>query len=394
MFKDARSGSRSFKTLLCLLIITALTFSSFGLGCSMLPSLKSPAAPKENSTNKDSAKPKPPEELASMLTSLNSITQTLLDQAGMTKNPPEQLSPQNQNQRGKENTGQTGQVSPGAGSQEQDRERTQGTGDQNRQSAANSGKNPQKGADKDEDSKNQKPAEARTAEPKAGQQQGMETGTAPEAPMESQQPWSLVDQMIQGLHQQWNALEPNIIKVGAKPELIAGFETQLEKLTKEATGRRALPTLIEDNELYKFFADIEQLFETQVPPEIHRLRYNLNAILLQIKASDWTAAKLHLHELQEEWKYAQPRMTEADPGLTSQFDYSLTDLEQVVSKEDGSLAEIKARICLNNLGELESKLGQKKNGSNQGQSQNQNQGENQNQNQSQGQGQSTNLKSD
>ena len=179
------------------------------------------------------------------------------------------------------------------------------------------------------------------------------------------------------LHQQWNA-GTKYNQGRGQTRIDAGFETQLEKLTK--AGRRALPTLIEDNELYKFFADIEQLFEAQVPAEIHRLRYNLNAILLQIKTSDWAAAKLHLHELQEEWKYAQPRMAEADPALVSQFDYSLTDLKQVVIKEEGSLTEIKARICLNNLGELESKLGQKKNGSNQGQSQNQNQGENQNQN--------------
>ena len=68
MFKDAGNGSRSFKILLCFFIITALTLSSFGLGCSMLP-LKSPVAPKENSKNKDSEKPKPPEELASMLNS-------------------------------------------------------------------------------------------------------------------------------------------------------------------------------------------------------------------------------------------------------------------------------------------------------------------------------------
>ena len=369
MFKDAGNGSRSFKILLCFFIITALTLSSFGLGCSMLP-LKSPVAPKENSKNKDSEKPKPPEELASMLNSLNSITQTLLEPAGMTKNPPEQLSPQNQG--GKESTGQTGQVSPGTRSPGQ---KQQGMSTQNKRSDVQSEADLQGKGDKNENGK-----ESGTAESEAGKQQGSKTGTVSEASEESQQPWQMVDQMIQGLHQQWNALEPNIIKVGAKPELIAGFETQLEKLTKEAAGRRALPTLIEDNELYKFFADIEQLFEAQVPAEIHRLRYNLNAVLLQIKASDWAAVKLHLHELQEEWKYAQPRMAEADPALVSQFDYSLTDLKQVVIKEEGSLTEIKARICLNNLGELESKLGQKKNGSNQGQSQNQNQGENQNQN--------------
>ena len=145
-----------------------------------------------------------------MLNSLNSITQTLLEPAGMTKNPPEQLSPQNQG--GKESTGQTGQVSPGTRSPGQ---KQQGMSTQNKRSDVQSEADLQGKGDKNENGK-----ESGTAESEAGKQQGSKTGTVSEASEESQQPWQMVDQMIQGLHQQWNALEPNIIKVGAKPELL------------------------------------------------------------------------------------------------------------------------------------------------------------------------------
>jgi len=367
MFKDKRSSHWSLRSCISLLVLIVFSLSIFGLGCSLMPQ-KSPAPSKENSTgNQSNQKQKPPEELETIITNLNSITQALLVQADMTNNPPEQVSPKTQG-----GTNQTGQSSQGTSEQGQKADtgtKSNSQGDQSKDQSSQSNKDSQNQGS--QTSGDQSKQQDQTGNQQQGQQQSQPSNQSQPTPTDPKQQWKTIEQTIQELHRNWNSMEPEVIKAGARPELIANFETQLTKLTKEVTAQKALPTLIEDNEVYKFIPDFEGLFEAKVPPELHRLRYHINAILLKIKAGDWPSAKSHLDKLKEEWKFLQPRLEEVDTTLISQFDFSLSDLETVLQKKESQLSEIKASIVLSNLRELESKMGQKQTGQTQGQGQNQ-----------------------
>jgi hypothetical protein len=262
----------------------------------------------------------------------------------MTNNPPEQLSPNNQ---------QGNQKTP-----DQDKSSAEGKSKTQNQTSGQ-----EKSNGSNQDAQQEKSGDQQQGEKQDQQKQGEEQGDqqnqpADQATPDPKQQWQNTEKTIQDLHQKWNSLEPIVVKNGARPELTSEFEDQLNKLTKEIQAQKALPTLFAVNEVYQIIPDLEGLFETKVPPELHRLRYHINAILLQNKAQNWKSVASHLDKLKEEWDRLQPRLEDMEKDLISQFEFSISDLEKAIEEKDQSLTDIKAGIVLSNLRDLETKAGQ------------------------------------
>jgi hypothetical protein len=377
-------------------LLFLLTINMLGTGCRP-DHQRSPAPGKQTGNNQQQ---KTPEDLTTLLSNLNTIAQSLVTQVNMADNPPVFLGPLSQAGINQGSTTE-GQKQPGnktAQTRQQPEQQSDRTSEeQNNQSNQReqpsnnerSRTSDNKTVERTEESDSQ---QADRTSPQTGHNQRQANITRQTEATDPGQLWQSLEQTMQDLHQRWNSLEPQVVQAGGGPELITNFENQLTILTDKITARQAMPTLIAVNEAYRFMPDFFNLFQANSPPELYRLRYHTNSILFQSKTGSLSAAQSDLTKLKEEWSRFKPRLEGVDPLQLSQFEFGLSDLETALQQKNKALVEIESTIVLNNIDNLESQIGKKQTGQEQGQTQDQGEepGHRQNQNQVQNQGQSSN----
>ncbi|NLC07799.1 MAG: DUF4175 domain-containing protein [Syntrophomonadaceae bacterium] len=377
-------------------LLFLLTINIIGTGCRPSPQ-KSPAPGEHTGNNQQQTTP---EDLTTLLEDLNTIAQSLVTQVNMADNPPVFIGPLSkaginqgsttEGQRQPEKTAQTRrqpEQQSDRTSEEQNNQSNQKEQPSNNNEQSRASDN--KSAERTEEFDSQ---QANRTGPQTGHNQRQANITRQTEATDPGQLWQSLEQTMQDLHQRWNSLEPQIVQAGGGPELITNFESQLTKLTDKITARQAMPTLIAVNEAYRFMPDFFSLFQGNSPPELYRLRYHTNSILLQAKTGSLSAAQADLTKLKEEWNRFRPRLEGIDPIQLSQFEFGLSDLETALQQKNKALVEIESTIVLNNIDNLESQLGKKQTEQKQGQTQGQEEepGHSQYQNQAQNQGQSSN----
>lgn len=394
MSKKLSSGRPLLLTMTVFLLLL-FTINMLGAGCRPNPQ-RSPA-PGEQTGN--TQRQKTPEDLTTLLSNLNTIAQSLVTQVDMADNPPVFLGPLSQagiNQgsttEGQRQPGKTAQTRQQP-EQQSDRTSEEQNNQPNQKEQPNNNERSKtsdnKTVERTEESNSQ---QTDRTSPQTGHNQRQANITRQAEVTDPDQLWQSLEQTMQDLHRRWNFLEPQVVQAGGGPELITNFENQLTILTDKITARQAMPTLIAVNEAYRYMPDFFNLFQANSPPELYRLRYHTNSILFQTKTGSLSAAQSDLTKLKEEWSRFKPRLEGVDPLQLSQFEFGLSDLETALQQKNKALVEIESTIVLNNIDNLESQIGKKQTGQEQGQTQDQGEepGHRQNQNQVQNQGQSSN----
>lgn len=349
MKSDRHSRPRFISLAIFILGLILVWSGIYATGCSLKPQ---PQKSSPNETNKSNNAMKASNDLKTLLSDLNTIVLTLTIPAGMSETPPELINPSSQTGGDSSSRNQTAtNQSPSNQSRPSGKAESgnQKSNDQNKDQEKDSKSNL---TDDTTQNKNQKPSTQKNTT-------GAMQPTAPEKGTNEQAEWDKVDMLVQGLHQKWNSLEPQIIEQGSHPEWITGFETQLTKLTNETKDRKVITSLLTANEAYQYIAYFWGLFPNHSPPELHRLRYHTNAILLQSQVKDWSSSKGHLNQLKEEWDHLRPQLAEGEQNLTSQFELSLLDLQTVLEEKDEELIKIKSIVVLSNIRKLDKQFSQK-----------------------------------
>ena len=155
------------------------------------------------------------------------------------------------------------------------------------------------------------------------------------------------------MHYQWNGYLPSATKKDANRQLIDNFDDALNALTSTSQTKDKNKTLLAANNLYSYIPDFYILYKTESSPEIKRIRYYARNVVLNSTTSNWDQAGKDIVSLKATWAIYKNTIDPKNQDLSSKLDYSIYELEKVVTEKNQSLTDIKGRIAISNTESLE-----------------------------------------
>lgn len=197
----------------------------------------------------------------------------------------------------------------------------------------------------------------------SGQGQGTGQGSSSQASTSSQQtktpkpkpkdPWKKTTTLVNSLHYKWNGYMPEAGKQGASKMLIDNFGNSLNKLTNVVAAKKQMQTLLALNDLYSFIPDFYSLYRTSNSPEIKRIRLYTRNIILYSMTEEWSKVDKSMSSLKSSWSLFKNTLDKEYQVTSGKLDYSIYELEKVISSKNKELTGIKGKVTLANIGNLE-----------------------------------------
>lgn len=296
-------SSKKYSRLLILITIVVIVLSSCGQK-SQEPSVQQQQASQESE--------KVPEQLSSIENSLERVIKEL--------NGPslaDEEKEAGQNKGGQEQ------------SQEESKKDEESTGGSEKESGGGKEEKKQEDSKQENNASQQKPA--------------------PQPP----DPWQKISPIINSLHYQWNAYLPMAIKKGANKQLVENFSGALNNLTNAIIAKNATNTLMAASSSYAFIPDFYLLYKTENSPEIKRIRHYIRNSMLNAMTGNWEKAESDLNNLKSSWSICKNIVQKEQQDNASKLDFSIYELERVIKEKNQPLVDIKGRVALSNVKELD-----------------------------------------
>lgn len=193
-------------------------------------------------------------------------------------------------------------------------------------------------------------------EEKQGQEQGQEQDQNQEKGNQKQKSsdiWNEISSLIENLHYQWNSYMPMIAKKGANNVLIDNFGNALNNLTNSLSIKNIEESLLSTSKLYSYIPNIYSLYRSKISPEIKRIRYYSRNIILVSKNEDWAQTESDMTNLKSSWNLFKNSLDKNQEDNSVKMDYSLYELEKAIKTKNKLLVEIKGKITLDNIKNIE-----------------------------------------
>jgi len=155
------------------------------------------------------------------------------------------------------------------------------------------------------------------------------------------------------LHSAWNSYEAKAIADFAMQTAINDFESALNNLTRTVEAQDAYQSLLEVNQLYKYLPDFYMLYESEVPPDLDRLRFAAKKIKLLSEKQDFTGANDVLLYFENIWMTSRPKLKSDNAEIVSKFEFAFADLKNSVIVKNEMIVEAKAEVLLKLVDEIE-----------------------------------------
>lgn len=190
-----------------------------------------------------------------------------------------------------------------------------------------------------------------------GKQQGGQQEQQGSQPKENQQKppdkWTEVDTIISNLHYQWNEFMPELAKKGADMKLIDNFDNALNNLTTTTATKKTDKVLTSANALYAYVPDLYSQYRTKLSPESKRMVYYTRNIILESAKENWEQVTKDNDAIEKSWSLFRNTLEEEQQQTGDKLDFSIYELKKVVAEKNKQLADIKGRVVLNNIKELQ-----------------------------------------
>lgn len=157
------------------------------------------------------------------------------------------------------------------------------------------------------------------------------------------------------LHSAWNSYEAKAITDFAMQTTINDFESALNNLTRTVEAHDAYLSLLEINQLYKYLPDFYMLYESEVPPDLDRLRFAAKKIMLLSEKQNFTGANDVLLYFENIWMTARPKLKSHDAEIVSKFEFAFADLKNSVISKNEMIVKVKSEVLLKLIDEIEKK---------------------------------------
>ncbi len=109
-------------------------------------------------------------------------------------------------------------------------------------------------------------------------------------------------------------------------------------------------------ELYGQYANLVEQFDTPVPSDFYRLKYEIMSASAEAGQKEWNIAQERVPRIKEYWNHVKVQAKVKDENLMNCTEFSLQDLENAFKSQETDLLLIKTEIVMKNLQELEKKL--------------------------------------
>ncbi len=199
------------------------------------------------------------------------------------------------------------------------------------------------------ENQNQKPQQA-------GKDNGGNTQESQQKPEFKKDPWKDLTPVINKLHYMWNDYMPLAVEKGTKKALADNFSTALNSLTEAIIQKNKTKTLMAASYLYAYIPDFYSLYGDNKTTDIKRIRHYARNAILNGYAKNWKQAQTDMENLDLTWNILKRTFDKKHAEKAAKLDLSVYELLKVVNVENGSLTDIKGRITLHNIMELEKSI--------------------------------------
>jgi len=165
--------------------------------------------------------------------------------------------------------------------------------------------------------------------------------------------WQKIIPVIHSLHYQWNSYSPAAAEVNASKTMMDNFSNALNALTSAVESKSKENSLMAANQLYSYVPDFFSLYKTSNSPEIKRVRHFTRSIILNSSADKWDDVNNDLNNLKSSWQIYKNIVFNEHKEAANTLDYSIYELEKVVFQKNKSLIDLKGRVVMSNIEQLE-----------------------------------------
>ncbi|HZK01605.1 MAG TPA: hypothetical protein VFC96_01960, partial [Anaerovoracaceae bacterium] len=168
--------------------------------------------------------------------------------------------------------------------------------------------------------------------------------------------WKQEEESLGKIHQNWNAIEPAAIKANLDEKTRRDYENALDRLTINIGKQLPEESLLAAINLYGKYADITEVFDTSIPAEFFRVKYNVMMATVEAVRNNWQKADQHIVVAQEKWDNLQVQAKKSDKKSADCSKFSINDLHSAIKTGQIDLVMAKSSIVMKNLQKLEDKL--------------------------------------
>ncbi|MDD4495731.1 MAG: hypothetical protein PHV32_15575 [Eubacteriales bacterium] len=165
--------------------------------------------------------------------------------------------------------------------------------------------------------------------------------------------WVKADSSINRLHYQWNSYMPEAAKLGAGKDLLGNFSIALDSLTNTIIGKNKTNTLLAASLLYANIPDLYALHKKDSSPEIKRIRHYTRNAMLNAYTANWVQSATDLENLINTWSIYKNTVSPEQHDAAVRLDFSISELNRVLTEQNQPLCDIKGRIVLSNVRDME-----------------------------------------
>jgi hypothetical protein len=165
--------------------------------------------------------------------------------------------------------------------------------------------------------------------------------------------WEEINKAIKDIHTDWNSLAPLVTKEGAKLNLINSMSAAINDLTIMANKKSKIDVLIYANNVYKYIPDLEDLFQTEAPTDIKRLKFYAQDIAFKSEVQKWEEISKDLIDINSVWQTLKPKLPKEAKNSADKFEAGITELQKAIKSQNKVLTKIKAEVLLQDIKSLE-----------------------------------------
>ncbi|NSW89797.1 MAG: hypothetical protein HPY74_03775 [Firmicutes bacterium] len=309
------------------IIMLCIVFFMYALSLTGCGTRNTKPSPGDQSTEGNQQSDKVPDDLKEMEESIEKIIKSL-DGPAVGIREEKTTGQLQDSEKGRE----TGEKKPNQESQ----------GSENNEKENKEGKNEKEEGKKESEGKNDEKDSASTQQEQDTSGKTRQTDT-----------WEEITPIINKMHYTWNSYLPDAVKKGANQKTIDDFSNALNSLTNTIISKNKTNTLMAANYLYAYIPDLFSLYRTKFPSEIKRVRYYVRNAMLNSMTANWIQAELDINNLKSTWAVLKNILNEEQQDAKGKLDFSISELEKVIKAKNQPLADIKGRITLANIEELE-----------------------------------------
>lgn len=127
----------------------------------------------------------------------------------------------------------------------------------------------------------------------------------------------------------------------------------INDFTITTNKKSKIDVLISANNVYKYIPDLEDLFQTETPTDIKRLKFYAQDISFKSEVQKWDEVSKDIIDMNSVWKTLKPKLPKEAKNSADKFEAGLSELEKAVKSQNKVLIKIKADVLLQDIKSLE-----------------------------------------